>query len=103
MKVGGRALLVLAILGLAAWAALALYLGPPQSAFWALTIAAVGLVAAVSAVLPRLRRWPLALFAAAFVAFLIRWHGVQPSNDRDWQPDVAVLPFATSEDRKSVV
>ena len=95
MKVGGRALLVLAILGLAAWAALALYLGPPQSAFWALAIAAVGLAAAVSAVLPRLRWWPLALFAAAFVAFLIRWHGVQPSNDRDWQPDVAVLPFAT--------
>ena len=95
MKVGGRTLLVLAILGLAAWAALALYLGPPQSVFWALAIAAVGLVAAVSAVLPRLRWWPLALLAAAFVAFLIRWHGVQPSNDRDWQRDVAVLPFAT--------
>ena len=58
-------------------------------------LAAVGLVAAVAAVLPRLRWWPLALFAAAFVAFLMRWHGVQPSNDRDWQPDVAVLPFAT--------
>jgi hypothetical protein len=39
--------------------------------------------------------WPLALFAALFIGFLIRWHGVRPSNDRDWQPDVAVLPFAT--------
>jgi len=95
MKVGGRTLLVLAILGLAAWAALALYLGPPQSAFWALAIAAVGLVAAVSAVLPRLRWWPLALFAVVFIAFQIRWSAVQPSNDRDWQTDVAVLPFAT--------
>ena len=47
MKVGGRALLVLAILGLAAWAALALYLGPPQSAFWALAVAAVSVAAAV--------------------------------------------------------
>jgi hypothetical protein len=94
-KVATRALLVIVILGFATWAAGALYLGPPQSAFWALAITAVGLVAAVSAVLPRLRWWPLALFAAAFVAFLIRWHGVQPSNDRDWQPDVAVLPFAT--------
>jgi len=35
------------------------------------------------------------VFAAVFVAFLIRWNGVQPSNDRDWQSDVAVLPFAT--------
>jgi len=95
MRVGGRTLLVLALLGLAAWAAAALYFGPPQSAFWALAIAAVGLVAAVSAALPRLRLWPLALFAAAFVAFLIRWHAVEPSNDRDWQPDVALLPFAT--------
>lgn len=95
MKVASRGVLVLAIVGLAAWAAFALYLGPPHSAFWALAIAAVGLVAAVFAVLPRLRRWPLALFALALVAFLIRWHGVQPSNDRAWQPDVAVLPFAT--------
>jgi hypothetical protein len=95
MKVGVRALLVLAILALAAWAALALYLGPLQSAFWALAIAAVGLVAAVSAVLPRLRWWPLALFAVALIGFQVRWNGVRPSNDRDWQTDVAVLPFAT--------
>ena len=95
MKVVGRAPLVLAILALAAWAALALYLGPLQSVSWAMALAAAGLVAAIAAVLPRLRWWPLAVFAVAFVAFLIRWHGVQPSNDRDWQPDVAVLPFAT--------
>ena len=95
MKVGGRALLVLAIVGLAAWAALALSLGPPHSACWALAVAAVGLGAAISAVRPRLRWWPLALFAVAWIAFLVRWSAVQPSNDRDWQPDVAVLPFAT--------
>src|SRR5262249_38993783 len=95
LQVLGRALLVLPILGVAAWAAGALYLGPPQSAVWALAMAAVGLVAAVAAVLPRLRPWPLALFAGALIAFAIRWHGVQPSNDRDWQPDVAVLPYAT--------
>ena len=95
MKVAGRALLALAILGLAAWAAAALTLGPPHATAGAVAIVAVGLFAAVFAVLPRLRRWPLAVFAAAFVAVLIRWHFVQPSNDRDWQPDVAVLPFAT--------
>jgi hypothetical protein len=93
--IGVRALLALTMVGLAAWAALALYLGPPQSLFWALALAAVGLVAAVSAVLPRLGWWPVALFAVVCVAFLIRWQGVQPSNARDWQPDVAVLPFAT--------
>ena len=94
-KIATRFLLVAAILGLSGWAALALYLGPLQATAWAAVVAGVGLVAAIAAVLPRLRWWPLALFAALFIAFLIRWHGVQPSNDRDWQPDVALLPFAT--------
>lgn len=95
LKVGGRAVLALAILGLTAWAAAALYLGPLQSARWALVIVAVGVLAAGSFVLPRLRWWPLAVFVAAFVVSLVRWQGVQPSNERDWQPDVAVLPYAT--------
>jgi len=95
MKIIARTLLVLAILGLTAWAALALHLGPPQSTFWAIAIAAVGLLAAISAVLPRLRWWPLALFVVAFIAFEVRWGLVTPSNDRNWQPDVALLPFAT--------
>ena len=95
LKVGVRALLVLAILGLAAWASLALYLGPLNASGMAAVVAGAGLVAAIAASLPRLRWWPLALIATVFIAFLIRWHGVQPSNDRDWQPDVALLPFAT--------
>jgi len=95
LKVGARAGIVLATVGLAAWAAAALYLGPPHSTVGAVAIGAVGALAAVSAVLPRLRWWPLGLFAVAFVAFSIRWHEVEPSNDRDWQPDVAVLPFAS--------
>ena len=94
-KVGARFLLAVAIVGLSVWAVLALYLGPLQSAPWAGAMAAIGLGAAIAAVLQRLRWWPLAVFAAAFLAFLIRWNGVQPSNDRAWQPDVAVLPFAT--------
>ena len=95
LKVGVRALLVLAILGLAAWASLALYLGPLNASGMAAVVAGAGLVAAIAASLPRLRWWPLALIATVFIAFLIRWHGVQPSNDRAWQPDVELLPFAT--------
>jgi hypothetical protein len=95
LKVVLRALLVVVILGLSVWAALALHLGPPQSTFWAIAIAAVGLLAAISSVLPRLRWWPLALFALAFIAFEVRWSQVTPSNDRHWQPDVALLPYAT--------
>jgi hypothetical protein len=94
-RIAARVVLVIAILGLAGWAALALYFGPLHATVWAIAIAAVGLVAAISAALPRLRWWPLALFAVAFVGFLVRWNAVRPFNDRDWQPDVAVLSFAT--------
>ncbi len=94
-KIALRTLLVIAVLALAAWAALALHFGPPQSNFWAIVMAAIGVLAAISAVLPSLRWQPWALFAVAFIVFLVRWNAVRPSNDRDWQPDVAVLPFAT--------
>jgi len=32
--------------------------------------------------------------AAGFALVLGWWLTLQPSNDRDWQPDVAVLPYA---------
>ena len=36
-----------------------------------------------------------AIFLAAFLAALIGWFWIPPSNNRNWQPDVAVLPSAT--------
>ncbi len=35
------------------------------------------------------------VFLALFVGLLAWWSTIQPSNDRDWQPDVAVLPWVT--------
>src|SRR5881394_2518688 len=32
--------------------------------------------------------------AGGFVVVLLWWSSLQPSNDRNWQPDVAVLPYA---------
>lgn len=95
LKILVRAVLVLVVLIAAGMAALALYLGPPQSGLAAGALAAVGLVAMIAAVLPRLRWWPFALLALALCVFQLRWNQVLPSNDRDWQPDVAVLPYAT--------
>ena len=90
-----RVLLAIAILALSAWAALALYFGPLESTAGAAAVGAAGLLAAVAAARRRGSRWPVALFAAVFLGFLFVWGGVEPSNQRDWQPDVAELPYAS--------
>ncbi|MGH8550615.1 MAG: DUF4105 domain-containing protein [Blastocatellia bacterium] len=97
----------LCIAGVTGWGALVLfYLGPGSSGFRiaeAWSFAAVGL-AAVSALITRRARRPAAIgFAAAFALVLAVWGSATPSNDRDWQPEVAVLPYATFDgDRVTV-
>jgi hypothetical protein len=38
--------------------------------------------------------WKALLTAGGFLLVLGWWLALQPANDRDWQPDVAVLPYA---------
>lgn len=40
------------------------------------------------------RPWKMVVTAAGFLVVLVWWLSLQPSNNRDWQPDVAVLPYA---------
>ena len=54
---------------------------------------ALGGLASIGA---RQRRGPaLVAFAAALLMVLLYWRTLQPSNDRDWAPEVARLPRAT--------
>jgi hypothetical protein len=49
----------------------------------------------VLAVWVRVRRpWKAPITAGGFVLVLAWWLCLKPSNQRDWQPDVAVLPYA---------
>ena len=40
------------------------------------------------------RPWKMIVTAAGFVIVVTWWFSLQPSNNRDWLPDVAVLPYA---------
>ena len=65
--------------------------------------AALGLVALGALAVRRARRPAAMVFLAAFALVLVVWQSPTPSNDRDWQPEVAVLPSATIDgDRVTV-
>lgn len=88
----------LAILLLTGWGALVLYYLAPGSAgvrrALAWTLVVLGAAAVVALVARRWRRIAVGAFAAGLVAVLVFWTGAKPSNSRDWQPEVAVLPWA---------
>jgi hypothetical protein len=90
-----RVVAALVVLGLALWASLAAYFGP-----WASGVGAAGLaVSGFGLVLALLRGRSIRpaglVFAIAFGTFCLLWSRVEPSNDRDWQPDVARLARAS--------
>jgi hypothetical protein len=88
----------LAIAVVTVWGALALFYLTPGSrivreifawGFAALGAATLGALAA-----GRVRRVAIPAFAAALGLVLVVWGNATPTNDRDWQPEVAVLPYA---------
>jgi hypothetical protein len=81
-----------------AWGAAALQVaGPgPLAVRWVLSgvFAAIGLATLAATSMPRWRARMLWVFAASFGALLAWWATLTPSNDRDWQTNVAVLAYA---------
>jgi len=75
------------------WIAGAIYfdVGRGRSFAWPLTL--LWILAVVSAFLFWKPSWqPLLALLALFTLFLYWWFSLQPSNDRDWDPNFAVLP-----------
>jgi hypothetical protein len=83
------------------WATLAVLYSGPQNDFWRNSAAAIAaLVSLVALIAVGSRRWrwrALGTYLVLFVALVVWWRGIEPSNERDWQTDVAVLPRATIE------
>jgi hypothetical protein len=90
-----RVLSPLAVALMTAWAALAAYWSdmPNQTLRKAL---AAGVVLVTFLIFAGIRRRSVRLlaFLAAFSLFTLWWASIEPSNDRNWQPDVAELPYA---------
>ncbi len=86
--------LIWVVLGLGTlWAAAALYFDVRISWLRVPLAAVYGLGMLAAWVFIR-RPWKLVVTGVGFVVVLTWWFSLQPSNSRDWLPDVAVLPFA---------
>ena len=82
-----------------AWASLAIYYSNLSSEGIRATIAIGFVVCAAAAFLFLKKRfWTLIGFLIVFCLIVVWWLNIKPSNTRNWQPDVAVLPYATIQD-----
>lgn len=103
----GLVFLGLLMLFTASWGVLALHYFDHANrslcAGLATAFALVSLAALRGFTLPRWRWRALAAYLLLFLVLLWRWNAIEPSNDRDWQPEVAILPYATVDgDRVTV-
>jgi hypothetical protein len=93
-------LLVLTIAGTAVWAVLAVYFGDSHGSIVQTSVATAfgvfGLVTLAGLGFARWRKPLLLTYSIVFIAILGWWLlAIQPSNDRQWQPDLTLLPYAT--------
>jgi hypothetical protein len=96
--ISGLVLLGLAIALAGVWGVAALsYSGPSNDALRIGLAIAFGIVSIVAVIAICHRRWRAALgaYAVVFAALLVWFSEIEPVNDRDWQPDVALLAHAT--------
>jgi len=90
----GNVFIRFCLLAMAAWAVLAILFSnlPGFLRPWVAGIYGIGSLAAL---IGRYSDWRTWLgFLTAFAAVLAWWLSMPPSNSRNWQPDVALLPWA---------
>lgn len=94
----GVAVVSVVVAVMTAWAALAIYYSNLPGEYLRLFLAPLVPLATIAAflVLPHRSR-TLVGFFCGFLLIVVWWITIPASNTRDWQPDVAILPYATME------
>ena len=95
LGVTGLLLIGLLVFGTGVWGTLAVYFTLP--ALNKLAAGVYGLVAIAALAGLAFQRWRWRAFLAylsLFAVLMLWWSFLEPSNDRDWQSDVAILPYA---------
>jgi len=104
---GGFAALALLIAGTGAWGALLLeYAGPRDPLANKALVVAFATAAAAALIALFVRRWrrrAIGAYAVLCVGLALLWSSIEPTNERDWQTDLAVLAYATVDGDKVTV
>jgi Domain of unknown function (DUF4105) len=99
VAVSGLALLGLLSAAIGGWGVAALLISGSLDERLRVALGAAFAVASLAALIALgVRRWrwhALAVYLALFAVLLAWWQRIEPSNQRDWQPDVARLARAT--------
>ncbi|ADJ27796.1 DUF4105 domain-containing protein [Nitrosococcus watsonii] len=95
MRAVKQILATLTLGALLGWMALAISYSPLQPEWLRIGLAVlIPLGALLAFFRMQSRRWVVAGVLVVFLMFLVWWLAIPPSNERHWQPDVAVLAFA---------
>jgi Domain of unknown function (DUF4105) len=95
VKIAARILLGLAVAGMTVWGVGAIYYAPVFAPTVRFGIAALFVLAVILAfLLVANRARALVGFLLAFALMVALYFQIPASNDRDWQPDVALTPYA---------
>jgi hypothetical protein len=100
----GIALLSVVVALMTAWATLAIYYSNLAGGYLRLGLGGLFALATLAAFLflPKRGR-TMVCFFAVFAIIVVWWFLIPPSNSRNWQPDVAVLPWATIEGNRATI
>jgi uncharacterized protein DUF4105 len=94
MKVALRIFLTIVAAGMTAWSAGAIYYAPLAPASLRMPAAVLFVGATISAFVFLRWRRALKIFLIAFAVLVASFFRIPASNDRDWQAEVAVTPWA---------
>lgn len=94
LKGFGKVLLWPCLLAMAGWSILAIYYSSLPSTVRPVAAGLFGVAALGILLFVRPRHRGKAIFLVLFALLVVWWRTIPPSNNRDWQPDVAILPFA---------
>lgn len=99
MKVAFIVCFCVIVAGMTTWASLAIFYSSIASETTRTNLAIGYAACTVAAFLfIKKRLWTFIGFLVVFCLIVAWWIGIKPSHERDWQPDVAVLPYATIQD-----